>query len=327
MMYPHDEYWLVAVEKARSWALRSVGVFSGYHLGKECGLQDAETRNSVLDELVSMRVIEPDGSRNNWFRRVARDCQEMDWLNASEEPFPIKLPLGLNEQAVVSPGNIIVVAGETNGGKTAFALDIAASNLPAQGGVHQHVHYFESEMGPTEVRGRLLNKMPAEQWAGLRVYERTHDFHQVIRPDSLNIIDYLAMYDEAWKVAGAIEKIHEALGYGVAVVLLQKKRGLDYGRGGESTLDKPRLALSLSWDGFVNTCKITKCKAPGQEIMRNPQGMERDFTILSGSHLTPVSPWEYVDNKERQRRTDERRQAAIEEAQAREAETRGMPDF
>jgi len=292
---------MLAVETARSWVLRTGGCdFNGFVLGKEIGISEVSLRNQIIDELVDMRVIERAGTRHNWFRAVQADLSEMDWINASEQTYPLALPLELNEQAVISPGNIVIVAGETNAGKTAFILNTISANLTASGGAHEEVFLFNSEMGPTEMRGRLLNIQPAERWMGLRVYTRIRDFHQVIRPDALNVIDYLENLDDFWLVGKRIEEIHNALGHGVAVVCLQKKKGSDYARGGEFSLEKARLGLSLSYDGFVNTCKITKCKAPAG--WTNPDGMERDFRIERGSTIVWLTPWEYVSADERKRR-------------------------
>lgn len=292
---------MLAVERGKKWAERAAGTWSGFQFGKELGLESADLVNQVLDELLHLGRIERAGDRYNWFRSVSGALVEMDWLNASEEPYPLAMPLGLNEQAIISPGNVVVVAGETNAGKTAFVLNLIAANLRAGGGAHDEVSLFNSEMGPTEMRARLLNMRPVEHWSGLKVYSRSRDFHQVLRPDGLNVLDYLENLDDFYLVGKRIEEIHNALGHGVAVVCLQKKKGADYARGGEFSLEKARLGVSLSYDGFVNTCKITKCKAPAG--WTNPDGKERDFRIERGASFTTLTPWEYVTPDERKRRT------------------------
>lgn len=296
------EALMVAVERAKQWVRCTDGLaFNAKAMGDECGCEHSDLRNQVVNELLALAVIERAGDRHNWYRAVKADLVEMDWLNASEDPYPLAMPLELNEQAIVSPGNVIVVAGETNAGKTAFVLNLIAANLSAGGGAHDEVYLFNSEMGPTEMRGRLLNMQAAERWTGLRVYARSRDFHHVVRADGLNVIDYLENLDDFYLVGKRIEEIHNALGHGVAVVCLQKKKGSDYARGGEFSLEKARLGLSLSYDGFVNTCKITKCKAPAG--WTNPDGKERDFRLERGASIIGLTPWEYVTADERKRRT------------------------
>ena len=49
------------------------------------------------------------------------------------------------------PKNIIVVAGTPNAGKTAFLLNVVQMNMSGK----MPIHYFSSEMGSMEFKGRL----------------------------------------------------------------------------------------------------------------------------------------------------------------------------
>lgn len=305
---------LEAAERARRWVKRSNGLFSGYILGKECGLNEPQTRNQVLDELVRLGEIQCDGNRNNWYRRVSNELEPIQWEDAKTEEYPIWLPFGLNELGIVSPGNIILVAGESNAGKTAFLLQVIKQNLKCNGGEHEEISLFNSEMTAGELKKRLLGVGQQYEWEGLRPFYRRRDFHQVIRPDGFNVIDYMQITDNFWQVGEYIERIHETLGYGIAIVCLQKKKGELYGRGGEFAQEKPRLSVSLFHDGFVNTIKITKFKET--RGFSNVDGLERDFTIQRGGLMIPCTDWEYVDKKDRERRTSVYRLKAERERRA-----------
>jgi hypothetical protein len=297
-----------SITLAKRWVRRAQGKFSAYVFGKETGVENVHLRDQLLDGLVRQKLIQRDEQRNGWYHRVDTDLVPMDWQTAQVEPYPLWLPLGLNEKVIISPGNIIVVAGETNAGKTAFVLNTVYRNLAAFGGAHQSIRLFNSEMHPAELRGRLLSIDQRQgHWEqGLEAYSRTRDFHLVVDPDGLNVIDYMENLDEFWKVGQQIQQIHNALQGGVAIVCLQKKTGADLARGAEFTLEKARLGLSIFFDGHANYMRITKCKAPA--TYPNPQGQEVDFTIHAGSNLTPIPDcgWAWVTKDQRERRTKTR---------------------
>lgn len=299
----YDEVELAkAVKIAKKWIDRSVGCFSGFVFGKETGFENPQMRDQLLDEFIESKVIEHDGKRHNWYIKIDNQLTEMDWVNSEVDSYPIKLPLGLNEKCIVSPGNIIVVAGEGNAGKTVFALNLIGMNLKSQGGLHEEISLFNSEMHPAELKGRLAGiKLPYDSWNGLKAYRRMRDFHQVIKPDQINVIDFLENTHDFANIGEEFSKIHEALGYGVAVVCMQKRRGNEFAVGGEGTTEKSRLAISLFFDGHMNYAKITKCKFPNE--LPHPQGMERDFMIEGGANILPRSEWEFVTKAQRETRT------------------------
>jgi len=296
-----------SIAAAKQWVRRAKGKFTVSEFSKETGIKNIQLRDKLLDELVRQKLIERDESRNGWYHRIDTDLQLMDWVTAQVEPYPIWLPLGLNEKAVISPGNIIVVAGETNAGKTAFVLQTIYRNLSTNGGAHGTIRLFNSEMHPAELRGRLLSiDNRVEAWAGLHPYSRTRDFHLVVDPDGLNVIDYLENLDDFWKVGQYIAAVHNALHGGVAIICLQKKTGAELARGAEFTLEKARLGLSISFDGHANYMRITKCKTPVN--FPNPQGQEIDFTIDKGAHMSPIPDcgWGWVTKDQREARTKAR---------------------
>jgi hypothetical protein len=294
-----------SIALAKRWVRRARGKFSAYVFSKETGVENVRLRDQLLDELVRQKLIERDEHRNGWYHRVDTDLVPMDWQTAQVEPYPLWLPLGLNEKVIISPGNVIIVAGETNAGKTAFVLNTIYRNLAAFGGAHDRVRLFNSEMHPAELRGRLMAiDQRQDLWSsGLEPYSRTRDFHLVVDPDGLNVIDYMENLDEFWKVGQQIQQIHNALQGGVAIVCLQKKSGADLARGAEFTLEKARLGLSIFFDGHANYMRITKCKTPVS--FPNPQGQEIDFTIHAGSNMVPIvdCDWSWVTKDQRAART------------------------
>jgi hypothetical protein len=228
----------------------------------------------------------------------------IDLVNTTTDTI-VSLPLGLPSLGIqVLPGNIIVVAGESNSGKTSILLNIAHDNLKtlSKTGQHDTIKYFSSEMGPQELHTRVKAfGKPMKLWSGMQAIERTGNFHQVIDPDGLNIIDFMEVHNEFYMVGEWIRRIYEVLSGGVCIIALQKKSGTDFGRSGEISLEKPRLYLSISEviKGY-SSCKIVKAKNYTGE--RNPNGLEKDFRIIKrGSELKELTEWRYVNHLERKK--------------------------
>ena len=84
-----------------------------------------------------------------------------------------------------------------NIGNKVAKIEIYHFNI-AKDNMYQHeTHYFSSEMADTELRNRLelfpdIKKL--EDWS-FEPWERSSNFADVIRPDALNIIDYLEIHD------------------------------------------------------------------------------------------------------------------------------------
>ena len=126
------------------------------------------------------------------------------------------------------------------------------------------VKYYSSEMGESELADRLsCFPYPIEDWPEDAFEERTYDFHDLIgydNPDGLSFIDYLEVRDgEFYKIGTDLRNIFDSLKSGLVMVAIQKRGDSDIARGGELTLEKPRLYLSIS----------CLAHAPGHDVLRN----------------------------------------------------------
>ena len=299
----------------RAFVLESPGTFSIYDVDRELGLttrQDKKNRSDALADLVCEGFIERDLNRRGVFRKKDNTLVEMDILGAKSEELPVELPFGLSKYIEINNKEIILFMGESNSGKTTVIFNMIWSCLKvlkAEGAIREKcqpcnngcygIRYFSSEMGPTGVRKKLQAfgpDYPITEWVKyVSSVERNRDFQDVVDPYGLNFIDYLEVFDgEYFKLSSSITAIFSALQTGIAVIALQKKSGTDIGRGGEATLEKPRLALALSENkerGFA-TVKIVKAKHYRD---MNPVGMELDFIIRrKGTRIIEVSQWGYA---------------------------------
>ena len=253
-----------------------VGVTHGYFSVTSCytALQAVTKteRTAVrvsLNRLKDKGIIERHPTQDGIYRRLEKDFEfiNFDENEPDEVEYPIKLPLGLNDIAEVSQGNIILVAGEFNAGKTAFLLNVLRMNkgkLP--------IRYISSEMKKSEFKKRFAPFMlPMSFWKQDEMTDyiiKSYDFHTCIKPEALNIIDYMEFRDSDYtKGAEYLTQIHDKLTTGIAVVAIQKKEGQRMPRSGDMIVEKPRLAISLSKYDTSNDypegiCSVLKCKMP-----------------------------------------------------------------
>lgn len=253
-------------------------------------LKTAEEKTAArmaIKRLVSKGVLESSGGKSGVYRSVDRSATQMDYLNANGEPFRIGLPLSIERMATLYPSNIVIIAGSSNSGKTAFLLNIVKGNMK-----NYPIYYLNSEMGETELRLRLslFEDTPLNGWSA-KFYERASNYQDLVTGEkAIFIIDYLEVSKDFYEVAGIISEIHQKLKEGVCIIALQKKSGYDIGRGGEGTLEKARLYLSLDRDSDSNICKIVKAKAWG-EHGDNPNGKVTRYKLVKGSKIIQKGEW------------------------------------
>lgn len=288
---PEDERPLS--EKIREWALATPGDFIATDCDRDLKLatvSDRKNRAKILERMMKEGLLDRVGSRRGHYRLVDRECERIDFLSASENSYPVLWPFGLEKMVETMPGNIVVVAGEPNAGKTAFLLNLARLNM----NIHE-THYFSSEMGATELkkRLRLFKDIPLEQWRQVHFKERARDFADVIEPDALNIVDFLEVHEDFYKVSGMFKAIHDKLKNGVAVIALQKNKGIDVGLGGARGLEKPRLYLAMRAEPPGGVLKIVKAK--NWAAAENPNGMEIHFRLVSGCSFRTDGGWKKSD--------------------------------
>lgn len=235
--------------------------------------RDKINRRQIFHRLVESGEIERVGNKNGIFRRIEKDENIVDWKNADiSKTISVAMPFDIDDYVKLYPKNIVMIAGSSNAGKTAFLFNIARYNM------HKHkIVYFTSEMGAEEVKIRLSGfDCNYEDW-NFPIIDRSSNFADVIRPDCINIIDFLEITDNFYAIGGEIKKIFDKLGSGLAFIALQKKKGCELGRGAEFSMEKSRLYLSID----SGELKIVKAKNWAKPEY-NPNGMKFKFKLVNG---------------------------------------------
>jgi len=238
--------------------------------------------------MVKEGLVERVQERHGCYRRVDQECEDIDFLNAPTATVDLCLPFEIEKKVEIMPGNIIVVAGEMNAGKTAFLLNVVRDNMDKF-----DIHYFSSEMGAGEMSKRLAKfdyPLGLDQWK-FTPKERSDNFGDVIvsGEGKINIVDYLELHTNFYEVSKHLAEIHKKLRGAVAIVAIQKNPGTDVGLGGFRGLEKPRLYLAMG----SGRLKIVKAK--NWATRNNPNKQQVKFKIVDGCRLIKVGDWHLAE--------------------------------
>jgi len=275
-------------KRVRAWVANTGGWWETRELDSDLGIsgpRDKENRKKILQRLHEQGIIEQHPKINKSWRYVDTRVTSLLFKTAATEGvLPVRWPLGIEKFVNLFPGNMAVVAGSPNSGKTALLLDFIRLNQEAL-----PMYYFCSEMGAVELRNRLeqFPGMAIEDWK-FQAIERASDFADVIRMDCVNIIDYLEMTVDLYAINTHLTAISHKIGSGLAVVALQKKVGAQFGRGQEFGLEKPKLYLSMD----KGKLQIIKGKSWANKKV-DPCGLEVSFKITGGCQFEITTGWDW----------------------------------
>jgi hypothetical protein len=244
--------------------------------------QEKKNVSETLRRLCDDGVLEKYGNKHGHFRRVENETEEIDFLNANDSEIKLALPFRINKFVNIYPKNIIVVAGSPDAGKTAFLLNIAEMNMSKY-----EIFYFSSEMAEQELKLRLskFNK-PLEEFKRVKWLERSTDFSDVIKPDAINIIDFLEVHEDFWRVGLMIKQIFDKLNKGIAIIALQKDKHKEYGTGATRSLEKARLYITMN-PGQLRIEKAKNWADPNN----NPNGLMLKYKLYQGCQFSPIGDW------------------------------------
>jgi len=271
-------------QEVKEW----ISVTNGYFSVTDCynELQvvtkcDKANVRQILLRLAKDSEIERHTAKNGLYRKINTSAEEIDFLHAPTGCVNLKWPFEIEQYVKILPKNIIIVAGVPNSGKTAFLLNLVEMNMNAH-----NIFYFSSEMGDIELRDRLSKfERPLDSWK-FRPMERSSDFADVIRPNDINVIDFLEIHDDFWKVGGMIKGIYDKLDNGIAVIAIQKDPHKEYGAGATRSLEKARLYLTMD----SHRIKIVKGKNWATQGV-NPNGLVLNFKLANGCVFMLEQNW------------------------------------
>lgn len=247
---------------------------------------DRTNRRQVLHRLEEAGVIEKVRPGLHRLCDTNADDIDVDKVDINAPSLDVKLPFHLHEYVHVYSKNIIVYAGVWDTGKTAMAIQTWWLNKDSS----MPVTYFSSEMGAEELRERLETKCAGRWW---KSNPKDWDGRNmsVIRPDHINIIDYIERNTEVYLIGEDMKAITRRLKTGVAVVCLQKNKGAELAAGKETTIRKPRIYLNLdpTDQPYVTRMTVVKAKNPSKVHGLHIKGWQWEYRITDGVNYEILS--------------------------------------
>lgn len=294
----------------KEWCSKFNGIFTTNEIYNQFGIKDKQQKNeieNILIELCEENIIQQDRRKRSSFRVVDSNIKLMKFReNVQTVGVDIRLPFGLSEFVTVEDRNIVVIAGDSNSGKTAVMLEGLAENIMFSNQFRNPV-YISTEMSETEISNRMKKIQSRDVWEQAEIIDFPANFQDVIsvgRGDKLIYIDQLEVsVDISYAEMGvALKSIRDSLTTGVAIVAMQKTPGQRLARGGADTITKSRLYIGLhhcykSVNGHVNMAVIEKCKIP-KDGCQNPEGQRMFYHITNKGDIEYVTDWEWVQDLE-----------------------------
>ena len=270
--------------------------FSHYEIREQTGLQ-ADNIRAILQKKRNAGILITDGKKH----RLKPPSRVVDPFKISANAFDLKFPLSVHDFAVISQGDVAIVSGWKNCGKTAFLMDTALLN--SEMGVNANFIFTENVR---KVGRRYLQWGYTEDDIKKRITFvdcRDRDYASIIERDCLNIIDYYnPPGGEYHRTAADIENMAKDLGAGVLIIGIQHARNAEMPRGGELSQELSQLTIVLSEVETIRTgelegrkvgrAKILTIKEPGTR--KGGEGRVCQYEVSqSGGRLSQVDNWDY----------------------------------
>jgi len=271
----------------RDWVVTTTGTFTYKDLFFEKGITDPGNMDYsyvVMKRLCEEKLIKAINGRHGTFRLLDKDAPLLNWKGIDDPAaIDIQWPFELEKYINIHQRNVIVIGGDPNQGKTAFLYNVISLNWRKH-----RIVLFDSENSEQELALRFSQFPDSKEWPNDLVRDRSHDFADVIEPDSWNLIDYLEIHDSFYMIGRYLREIRDALGQGIAIVAIQKSKGADLPLGRDFSQQIARLVLTI--DPGVLT--IRKAKSPAVRNM-NPNNMKFTFHLEDGARFTDIhKSWE-----------------------------------
>ena len=130
------------------------GTFNLRDIYEALGAKSTEDKAAIRKGLSREKgeTVESTGSYGGW-RKIDR---ALEWIDLSaigddaQKALDLILPLGMGNLMDIYPGDLIIVAGRTNCGKSSFALELAFKNRTLM-----PVNYLSSEVTGVQVLERI----------------------------------------------------------------------------------------------------------------------------------------------------------------------------
>jgi len=262
--------------------------FSLDQICRDLQIRERDNRKSVaivLNRLRDQQKLEKVSNyREALYRPIDNTIKSINWVDASmDDVLDIRWPYGIEDDSQfgfdgkvrVSPGDIIVVAGVSNMGKTCLCHNFLWENMDNHACTLMGNEYTASKFKRRVSRMTWHNPIDVTGKPKFELIERRENWKDIIRPDNINIIDWLNLGENWYEIGKVIEGIQSKLNKGIALISIQKDEHKTLGRGAGFSEELASLYLTMDFGRLY----VRKCK---EWVETNPNGKAYGFDIVDG---------------------------------------------
>lgn len=206
----------------------------------------------IMSRLADQKVVRASGKHDGVYK-VIEEVSPVDiFSNENDAKFDLWLPrdweTGMEfpfaSEIVAREGDMWIIAGVSNYGKTTLAMNFLGENIVNHQCVLMGNEYTTLDKKPSP---RLVSRIKAMDWVTWKDDEGKQkftllpvhtDFAEHVVPGALNIIDWIDAEDGEFFMMGKIlREIKKAVGNGFVICTLQKEEYKELGRGAGTTRD------------------------------------------------------------------------------------------
>lgn len=248
------------------------------YICRNMGIQEAANRKYVaivLNYLIKRGDLEKARGK---YRFIDKEIEFVQWENADVTPvegliYPYDVEqhtsFGFEDCVILYPGDLIVIAGVSNMGKTAWCLNFLVNNMDTF-----KCRFITNELGDKQkFKARISHfdwvQLLNEEGKGkFEVIKRYTNWQDIILPNAINIIDWINLAgDRTYDIGTVMQSIQSKLREGIAVISIQKSEGNPLGRGKDFSRDLASLYLTIDYEKLtVAKCKSWKTNNPNNKM-------------------------------------------------------------
>ena len=256
---------------------------------------DANLRTLLSVNLVKEKVVRPSGKKDGIYK-VVKQVSPISVYGRDRRP-PIQLcfprsqdsgyELNFADDLIIREGDLILISGMSNFGKTCLCLNFAGENIHLKP-VLMCNEYTTIDDEPSP---RFLNRLDAMDWVkwgdengdNFTLLPVRSDYAEHIVRDKINIIDWINIdTGEHYMIGAVMESIKRELGKGIAIIAIQKAEGALAGRGGQFTKDFADVEILLDKFPESATDDVLMTVGKVKEPKKRVSGRTFAFGIMQG---------------------------------------------
>jgi hypothetical protein len=213
---------------------------------------------------------------DKYYRYIDSTIVSIPWTDAKlDDSVEISWPYGLEDHThfafdhhiIIPQRSIIIIAGVSNMGKTTFALNFLWNNMDKYPCTLMGSEYEASQFRRRVSYMKWKNPIGPDNKPKFELIERYENWKDIIRPNNINIIDWINLGDKFYELGKIIEGIKSKLDKGICLICIQKDANKNLGMGGMWGSHLSSLYLTLDYGRItVEKAKEWNGHNPNREV-------------------------------------------------------------